>query len=454
MTTVDNMKGVNAFDKIIVVLCFCLLGVFPTTLSNGPNLIIKLTDQSGRPIAGADLVLWSYGGPEPTVAYSEARTHWNGYSIFEPGVTFNGFWGEIMATVTNNGGAGYVVVWGEYMTGNTTYTTYSGYITNTYTNFRLYGNNTTIYMDAGETLNATVFIPISNDSADYDLNWTYYCGFIPKFRGTYINTGSDGLANFSLPAGVYTVTAIWFSRYNRGPAMIIDTTLTINSTNTPVTLLASIYDVTLQLVTPSGKPISGANMSLAGVLLGMTDADGKVVALQVPSNDSHRTAAYPVTAIWYGIDVSPAPITITASKTYVLRASNVANLSVQVVGARGQGLYAAKVDIKNSAGITVFRLVTNEQGVASVEVPYDTYTISVNYKGLMNTTTLTVSTATPSPVTVATNVFIELGQAMTFATFLLYIIVIIIVIAVCAVVICELRRRQRLKQPVKQDVNR
>lgn len=368
MTTVENTKRISALDKIIVVLCFCLLGVFPTTLSNGPNLIIKLTDQSGRPIAGAFVSLMSFGGPEPTVGYSEARTHWNGYSIFEPGVTFNGFWGEVMVTVNNRGGAGYVVVYGAYMTG----------LYEENKTARLYEENKTVYMDAGETLNATVFIPISNDHADYDLNWIYYCGFIPLFRGIAI-TGSDGLANFSLPAEVYTVTAGWFTRYNREPIIIINTTLTINSTNAPVTLLASIYDITLQLVTPSGKPISGATMSLAGVLLGMTDADGKVVAPQVPGMYNTTSAAYPVTAIWYGIDVSPAPITITASKTYVL-------------------------------------------------------------------------TATPSPVTVATNVFIELfGQAMTFATFLLYIIVIIIVIAVF---IREIMRRQRLKQPIKQDLNR
>jgi len=266
------------------------------------------------------------------------------------------------------------------------------------------------------------------------------------------NTMSTGFVIFhGPPTGIYEVTAIWRSQYNPEPITILTTQITFDRTIT-ITLRTSVYDAELKLVTLSGKTISGAEISLAGVTLGMTDANGKVVAPQVPSKYTETDAAYPVTAMWLGVDVSPAGhVTITASKIYILTATNVATLTVQVVGARGQALSAALVEIKNPAGTTVFNDVTDEQGIVSVEVPYDTYSIVVDYKGFMNTDTFTVNTASPAPFKIATSVFMEIfGQAMTFATFVLWIIVIVIFIAIIVIVIREIRRRQRLKQRIKQ----
>jgi len=264
-----------------------------------------------------------------------------------------------------------------------------------------------------------------------------------------VETASDGSVPFALaPAGTYSMTATWKSQYNPEDVTIAKSTIPLQATTDQI-IPATVYDAELQLVSPSGKPISGAEMSLAGVALGMTGADGKVVAPQVPSKHTETDAAYPVTAMWLGIDVSPGPVTITSSRTYILTATNVATLTVQAVGAQGQGLSAAQVDIKNSAGTTVFSGVTNEQGIVNVEVPYDTYTVAVDYKGFTSTTTSTVDSAAPTPTKIATNVFVEIfGQAMTFATFVLWIIVIVIVVLVLAIVIHEYHvwRRKRLPQ--------
>jgi subtilisin family serine protease len=107
-----------------------------------------------------------------------------------------------------------------------------------------------------------------------------------------------------------------------------------------------------------------------------------------------------------------------------------ATLTVQVVGEQGQGLNAAQVNIQNSVGTMIFSGVANEQGVASVEVLYGTYSVSVNYKGFTNTASLSVD----SPITVQTiavNVYVELcGYAMTFTTFVLWMVIIIVAVLI------------------------
>ena len=264
-----------------------------------------------------------------------------------------------------------------------------------------------------------------------------------------LTTGPDGSAKVNLvPAGKFDMIATWKSQFNAEPVTISRTSVTLDKT-VDLTIPATVYDAELQLVSPTGKPIANAEISLAGIPLGLTGADGKVLATQVPSRYSEETAAYPVTATWFGVDVSPDPVTVTSTKTYIMTAKNVATLTVQVVGAQGQGLNAAQVEIKNSAGTTIFSGVSNEQGIASVEVPYGTYNIRADYKGFTNTASATVDSPTGTVQTIATNVFIEvLGQAMTFATFILWIIVIIIVVLVLAVVIHEYHvwRRKRLPQ--------
>lgn len=269
-----------------------------------------------------------------------------------------------------------------------------------------------------------------------------------KGQGT-ATTANDGFVHFhSLPAGTYDITAKWKSAYNPTPVTILTTKIVIDKMTSTI-FRASVYDAELQLVSPLGNPITGAEVSLAGVTLGWTGVDGKVVAPQVPSKHTETDAAYPATAMWLGVDVSPGPVTITASKIYILTASNVASLTVQVVGAQGQGLNASEVEIRNSAGTTVFSGVSNEQGIVNVEVPYDTYSIHTDYKGFTSDQSITVSSTSPAPLKVANSVFIEIfGQAMTFATFVLWIIVIVISMLTIIIVIHRYRiwRHKRLPQ--------
>jgi hypothetical protein len=262
-------------------------------------------------------------------------------------------------------------------------------------------------------------------------------------------SSSDGSVSFvGVPAGTYTMTAMWQGRFNPVPVIVASSSIALDKTmDTKVP--ATIYDAELQLVSPSGKPLANVEVALAGVSLGITGADGKVTATQVASWYMPGVQPYPVTATWMGVDVSPDPVTITASQMYTLTAKNIATLTVQVVGAQGQALNAPLVEIANSAGIAVFSGVANEKGITSVEVPYGTYDISANYKGFTNTASASVSSPTGTVSTLSTNVFIEvLGQAMTFATFVLWIIVIIIVVLVLAVVVHEYHvwRRKRLPQ--------
>jgi len=123
-------------------------------------------------------------------------------------------------------------------------------------------------------------------------------------------------------------------------------------------------------------------------------------------------------------------------------AQNTAPLTVQVVGAQGQGLGAALVEIMNSAGTTVFSGFTNDQGIIRAEVPYDSYSISVDYKGFTNTASATVYAPTGTVQIVAVNVYVELfGYAMTFATFTLWIVILIVLVLIIIYVL--FRRRSK-----------
>ena len=119
----------------------------------------------------------------------------------------------------------------------------------------------------------------------------------------------------------------------------------------------------------------------------------------------------------------------------------IARLTVCVVGARNQSLSGAQVEIKDANGNTVFSGVSNEQGKVSVDVPYGTYEVEVDYKGFTNTASASVNSPAGKVQTIAIDVFIEiLGQAMTSATFVFLIIVIVIVVLLPAFAIKRLKR--------------
>jgi len=264
-----------------------------------------------------------------------------------------------------------------------------------------------------------------------------------------LTTGSDGSVELHLvPAGSLEILVTWKSVYNPEPVTIARSTVVLDRT-LDITIVSMVYDVELQLVSPSGRPIANAEVRLANVPLGITGADGKVLATQVPSLYTNDHRPYPVAATWLGEDLSPGDVNINAEGTYVLTAKNVATLTVQVTGAQGQGLRAAQVEIKTTSGITVFYGLSNEQGFVNVEVPYGTYRIRADYKGFTNAVSATVSSPAGTVQIVQTGVFLEaLGMAMSFATFVLWIIVASIVTLAMAIAIHEyhIYRRKRLPQ--------
>lgn len=264
-----------------------------------------------------------------------------------------------------------------------------------------------------------------------------------------LKTGADGSVELNLvPAGILEIVATWKSIYNPEPVTIATSSVVLDRT-LDITIVSKVYDVELKLVSSSGKPIVNAEVRLAGVPLGMTGTDGKVIAMQVPGYYKYEHRPYPVATTWLGEDVSPGDVDITATGTYVLTAKNVSTLTVHVTGAQGQGLKAAQVEIKTASGITVFSGLSNEQGFVSVEVPYGTYGIRADYKGFTNAATTTVNSPEGTVHTVQTSVFVEaLGMAMSFATFVLWMIVAIIVTLALAIAIHEyhIYRRKRLPQ--------
>ncbi|MBO3803332.1 MAG: carboxypeptidase regulatory-like domain-containing protein [Candidatus Brockarchaeota archaeon] len=263
-----------------------------------------------------------------------------------------------------------------------------------------------------------------------------------------LTTGTDGSVKLGLvPAGRIEVTVTWKSAYNPEPVTIARSTITIDR-DLDAKVVADVYDVELKILSRTGNPVANAEVWLAGVPLGATGADGVVRATQVPGWHEPNRKPYPVTAYWFGADVSPGEVNVTSTGTYVLTAKNVATLTVRVVGAQGQGLGAAQVEIKTSSGIAVFSGVSNEQGVVSVEVPYGNYDVRVEYKGFENAASATVDAPTGTVLTVATSVFAEaFGIAMSFGTFALWMVAASMVVLMIAVAIHEYHVYRRKKLP-------
>ncbi len=124
---------------------------------------------------------------------------------------------------------------------------------------------------------------------------------------TYTHAGEITLVQ--LPAGSYTVVATYpYSMYGKSSSTFTGT-VTANVIDGTATVLIQlpIFDATITMVTPSGKPIVGAAVTVGGVALGTTDAAGNVLAPSIPSG------SFTVTSSWYGQDISPTvPLTVTA----------------------------------------------------------------------------------------------------------------------------------------------
>ena len=252
-------------------------------------------------------------------------------------------------------------------------------------------------------------------------------------------TASTGEVSWALvPAGTYEVQVETSSAY--GTAAKDTARIVLSDGPADVVVPASIYDATIRIVTSSGRPIVGAEVSVAGVSLGKTGATGEVVAPLIPAG------SYAISAKWYGQDVSPAEsLAVKGTRTYLVTASKVYTLQIRAVGAQEQGLAGAHIDVK-LAGATVFSGVADSDGVVTLELPSATYAVSATYKGV--SASQDVSLTADQVVTLKTAVFMELfGASMTFSTFMLWIIMVVIVVILLIIIAQEYNIYRRKKLP-------
>jgi len=199
--------------------------------------------------------------------------------------------------------------------------------------------------------------------------------------GGICSTTPDGSAWLALvPSGSFVLEAEWRSEFNSEPTGILRTSAIVDG-NTELILRASVYDLELKLVDQSGDALPSVQVSMSfldgGTLseVGVTDANGIVSVLSIPGG------AYQVRAFWYGVDVSPGTLAISASRVYFLIAKNVGKLIVHVAGVLGQGLANSEVEVLKG-GILVLSGKANVQGYVSVLLPFGEYSVRARHGGL------------------------------------------------------------------------
>jgi hypothetical protein len=272
-------------------------------------------------------------------------------------------------------------------------------------------------------------------------------------------------ATFNLvrcPVGDYKIYAWW---PNFVDIKILDYTFSITQNlpgpNVPQPvhdLKTCVYDITLNFKTPKGTVCGNATAYIRlpqGVsVTEVTDSEGNVKLINVPSSVSTVSGSkYPLRvekATWHGYDALTAAVEkdITGTTTYYILADNIVALNVRVLGARGQGLPYASVSIQ-----PILTAVADESGLASVELPRRTYTVTATYKGKTGSVSvdLTDRTKVVFDTTVTLDVWIELfGYAMSAGEFALSILLSVIVVLVVAFIVHEyiVWRRKRIAAAV------
>jgi hypothetical protein len=247
-----------------------------------------------------------------------------------------------------------------------------------------------------------------------------------------------------VPAGEYIIDAVSPVTNLYNPSLgKPKARVTANVIDAPLNLLVPlpIYDATIQLVNPFGGPIAGATVTV-GVkpLEGVTGPDGKILAPSIPGG------SYTVGATLYGKPINPTlALNVGMSRLYVLPAGNMALVTVKVTGTSNQGLTKAAVTVK--LGTTqIFSDVTNEDGILTLWLPKETYTIAVSHKGFSDSKSVPVTGDTTVEFQLQT--FIELfGQDMSFATFALWIVAVIVVALILVIAAQEYNIYRRKKMP-------
>jgi hypothetical protein len=243
---------------------------------------------------------------------------------------------------------------------------------------------------------------------------------------------SGGLLLEKMPRISYKLTAEWVSRY--GSKAVVKTTIT---EDTIITM--PVYDVVLRLLSPRGRPLANADVSLEGVYLGKADADGEVLATQVPSGN------YRVSAKWLESSLMFQKIEVTAGGEITVTPSNMHSLTVMVRGAQGQALEGAGIVIMRD-GVELVRMLTDKGGDAEVELPDGNYTIEVSFGQFLSKAQVPLTR--DSFINVKLDVFLEiLGVGMTLSQTILLTLAIVIVIIAIAIMLHEYHIYRRKKLP-------
>jgi len=250
------------------------------------------------------------------------------------------------------------------------------------------------------------------------------------------NAGSIMLVQ--APIGKYTVTASW-----RG-VTIYSSDLWISS-DEPITLKTSVYEVALKFLTKRGTPLAGAQVQVqlpnAVVETVTLDSEGKTPRLLVPV-DAVNNKLTIKSVVWQGSSITLDRSTelVKASGEMAFYATNVYELKVSVVGSAGQLLDGAAVAVLKDGYVVAS--ATARGGVATFELLPGDYTIEAAFLGKRGTAK--VSMTTDYSVSIPLDVFMVIGnQAFSASEVVLWIVLAIVIVIVLAAIIIVLARIRR-----------
>ena len=239
------------------------------------------------------------------------------------------------------------------------------------------------------------------------------------------NAGSIMLVQ--APIGKYTVTASW-----RG-VTIYSSDLWISS-DEPITLKTSVYEVALKFLTKRGTPLAGAQVQVqlpnAVVETVTLDSEGKTPRLLVPV-DAVNNKLTIKSVVWQGSSITLDRSTelVKASGEMAFYATNVYELKVSVVGSAGQLLDGAAVAVLKDGYVVAS--ATARGGVATFELLPGDYTIEAAFLGKRGTAK--VSMTTDYSVSIPLDVFMVIGnQAFSASEIVLWIVLAIVIVIVLA----------------------
>ncbi|MEM3659755.1 MAG: carboxypeptidase-like regulatory domain-containing protein [Thermoproteota archaeon] len=185
--------------------------------------------------------------------------------------------------------------------------------------------------------------------------------------------------------------------------------------------------------------MTAADVYLEEVYLGKADANGEVLATQVPSGN------YTVSAKWLDSELVFQKIGVSTGGEITLTPSNVHSLTVTVRGAQGQALQGAGIVIMKN-GFELTRFLTDKGGNAEVELPDGEYTVEVSYGQFLGRKQ--VSLTRDRLAEFKLDVFLELlGVGMTLSQTILLMLAIMMLIIAIAIIIHEYHVYRRKKLP-------